>query len=78
MHRSQYNVPTYLSDENPHAAGNSNLFKTLGQVNNSLYEVELIEAQIEHKEPAIVGFFFFLLRKTANVGAVLQLFHHCL
>ena len=26
-------------------------------MNNSLYEVELAKAQIEHKEPIIVGFF---------------------
>ena len=31
--------------------------KKLDHVNNSLYEVELAKAQIEHKEPIIVGFF---------------------
>ena len=29
----------------------------LDHVNNSLYEVELAKAQIEHKEPINVGFF---------------------
>ena len=40
-----------------HAAINSNLFRKLDHMNNSLYEVELAKAQIEHKEPIIVGFF---------------------
>ena len=40
-----------------HAAINSKLFKKLDHVNNSLYEVELAKAQIEHKEPIIVAFF---------------------
>ena len=39
-----------------HAAINGKLFKKLDHVNNSLYEVELPKAQIEHKEPIIVGF----------------------
>ena len=36
---------------------NTKLFKKLDHLNNSLYEVELSKAQIEHKEPDIVGFF---------------------
>ena len=47
----------YLSDEKTYAAINSNVFKKLYHVNNSLYEVALAKAQIEHKEPMIVGFF---------------------
>ena len=34
----------------------SKLFKKLDYVNNSFYEVEPAKAQIEHKEPIIVGF----------------------
>ena len=56
MDRSQHTVTKYLSDEKTHAAINSKLFKKLDHVNNSLYEVELAKAQIEHKEPIIVGF----------------------
>ena len=33
------------------------MFKKLDHVNNSLFEVELVKAQIEHKQPIIVGFF---------------------
>ena len=46
-----------------HAAINSKLFKNLDHVNNSLYEVELAKAQIEHKEPIIVGFFILQYAK---------------
>ena len=40
-----------------HAAISSKLLKKPEHVNNSLYEGELAQAQIEHNEPIIVGFF---------------------
>ena len=42
---------------------NSKLFKKLDVVNNSLYELEIAKAQIEHKEPFIVGFFILQYAK---------------
>ena len=54
--RSQHTVMKYIVDEKAHAAINSKLFKKLDHLNNSLYEIELAKAQIEHKEPIIVGF----------------------
>ena len=56
MDRSRHTVTKYLSCEKTHAAINTKLFKKLDHVNNSLYEVELVKAQIEHKEPIIVRF----------------------
>ena len=55
MDRSLHTVTKYLIDEKTHAAINSKLFKKIDHVNNSLYEVEFAKAQIEHKEPIIVG-----------------------
>ena len=49
MDRSRHTVTKYLADKKTHAAINSKLFKKLDHVNNSLYEVELAKAQIEHK-----------------------------
>ena len=46
----------YLFDEKTHAAIKSKLFEKLDHVKNSLYEIELAKAQIEHKEPIIVRF----------------------
>ena len=63
MDRSRHTVTKYLSDEKTHAANNSKLFKKLDHVNNSLYEVDLAKAQIEHKEPIIVGFFILQYAK---------------
>ena len=57
MDRSQHNVTKYPSDEKTHASINSKLFKRLDHVNNSFNEAELANAQIEHKEPIMVGFF---------------------
>ena len=63
MDRIRHTKTRYLTDEKTHAAINSNLFKKLDHVNNSLYEVELAKAQIEHKEPIIVGFFILQYTK---------------
>ena len=56
MDRNRQTVTKYLTDEKTHAAIKSKMFEKLDQLNNSLYEVELAKAQIEHKEPIIVGF----------------------
>ena len=63
MDRSRHTVAKYLIDEKTHAAINSKLSKKPDNVNNSLYEVELAKAQIEHKEPIIVGFFILQYAK---------------
>ena len=63
MDRSRHTVMKYLTDKKTHAAFNSKQFKKLDQVNNSLYEVELAKAQIEHKEPIIVGIFILQYAK---------------
>ena len=56
MDRSRHTVTKYPCDEKTHAAINSKPFKKLDHMNNSLYEVELAKAEIEHKEPILVGF----------------------
>ena len=56
MDRSRHTVTKNFTDGKPAAANNSKLSKKLDYVNNWLYEVELATAQIEHKEPIIVGF----------------------
>ena len=63
MDRSRHTVTKYTTHEKTHAAINSKLFKKLVDVNNSLYEVELAKAQIEHKEPIIIGFFILQYAK---------------
>ena len=60
---SRHTVKKYLADKKTHAAIFSKLFKKLDHVNNSLYEVELAKAQIEHKKPIIVGFFILQYAK---------------
>ena len=63
MDRSRHTVTKYFADEKTHAAINSKLFKKPDHVNNSLYEVELAKAQVEHTEPIIVGFFILQYAK---------------
>ena len=56
-------VTKYLTNGKTHESINSKLFKKLYHVNKSLYEVELAKAQIENKEPIIVGFFILQYTK---------------
>ena len=44
-----------LSEEKTYAAFQSNLFENLDHLNYSLYEVELVKAQIEHTEPKFIS-----------------------
>ena len=63
MDQSRHTVTKYLGDEKTHAVINSKLFKSRDHMNNSLYKVELAKAQIEHKEPIIVGLFILQYAK---------------
>ena len=72
MDWSQHTVTKYLTDKKTQAAFNSKLLKKLDHVNNSLYDVELAKAQIEHKEPIIVGFFILQYAKLR----VLELYYN--
>ena len=63
MDRSRHTVTKYLNDEKTRGAINIKLFKRLDHINDQLFEVELAKAQIEHKEPIIVGFFILQYAK---------------
>ena len=63
MDRSRHTVTKYLSDEKTHGAIITKIFKRLDHINDQLYEVELAKAEIEHREPIIVGFFILQYAK---------------
>ena len=63
MDRSRHTVTIFLSDEKTHGDINTKLFKCLDHINDQLYEVELAKAEIEHREPIIVGFFILQYAK---------------
>ena len=52
-----------MSDEKTHGAINTKIFKRLDHVNDQLFEVEMAEAEIEDREPIIVGFFILQYAK---------------
>ena len=56
MDRNRHTVTKYFNDEKTHGAINTKLFKRSDHINDHLYEVELAKAEIEHREPLIVGF----------------------
>ena len=57
MDRSRHTVTKHLSAEKTHGAIHTKLFKRLDHINDQLYEVQLAKAEIEHREPIIVGCF---------------------
>ena len=63
MDRSRHTVTKYLSDEKTHGAINTKFFKRLDHINDQLLEVELAKAEIELREPIIVGFFILQYAK---------------
>ena len=69
---SRLSVTRYLSDKKTHAANNSEPFKKLDHVNNSMYDVKLPKTQIKHKEQIIVGFLILQYAKLRT----LELYHN--
>ena len=60
--RSRHTVTKYLTDEKTHSAINSTMFKRLNHIPDQLY-VELVNSDIEQREPIIVGFFILQYAK---------------
>ena len=63
MDRSRHTVTKFLNDEKTHGAINTIFFKRLDHINDQLYEIELAKAEIELREPIIVGFFILQYAK---------------
>ena len=74
MDRSRHTVTKYLGDEKTHGAINTNLFKRLDHINDRLYEVELAKAEIEYREPIIIGFFILQYAKLRMVELYYKFF----
>ena len=75
MDRSRHTVTKYLNDEKTHCAINSKFFKKLDHVNHQLYENELAKAEVEHKEPVVVGFFILQYAKLRILELYYNFFH---
>ena len=63
MDRSRHTITKYLNDEKTRKAINEPFLKRWNTVQKDLYEIELLESTIEHKEPIIVGFFILQYAK---------------
>ena len=63
MDRSRHTVTKYLNNEKTHGTIYTKFFKRLDHINDQMYEVELAKAEIEHREPIIVGFFILQYAK---------------
>ena len=63
MDRSRHTTTKYLNDEKAHKSINGKFFKKLNHLNDNLYEIESVKADVEHKEPIIVGLFILQYAK---------------
>ena len=63
MDRSRHRVTKYLNNKKTHAAKSKKMFELLDCINDSLYEVEFAEAEVEHEEPIIVVIFILQYAK---------------
>ena len=61
MDRSRHTITEYLCDEKTHKAKREKNRSNLMLCKKDLYEVELLKSTIEHGEPKIVGFLFFIM-----------------
>ena len=61
--RCRHTVRKFLSDEKTYGAINAKSFKRLDHINDQLYEVDMVKAEIEQREPIIVGFFILQYAK---------------
>ena len=71
--RNCHTETNYLSGEETHGAIKTKFFKGLDHINDQLYEAELAMAEIEHREPIIVGFFILQYVKLRK----LELYYNC-
>ena len=61
MDLSPRTMTKYMNDEKTHSALNSKMFKRLNHITDQLFEVEMVEPEIEHREPMIVDFLFYIM-----------------
>ena len=57
MDRNRNTMTKYMNDKKTNVAINSKQLREFNHVDNTLYDVELATAEIDHKEPIIVEFF---------------------
>ena len=77
MDRSRNTVTKYLTDEKTHSSINNKIFTRLNHITDQLYEVELVKAEIEHREPIIVGFFNLQFAKQRMLELYYIFFKKC-
>ena len=65
-------VTNHLSDDRKHGAINTKQFKRLDDINDQSYGVYLAKAEIEDRQPIIVG---FLILQYAKLG-ILELYYN--
>ena len=63
MDRSRHTVTKYLNIKKIHSSTNNKLFSRFNFITDQLYEVELVNSEIEHPEPIIVELFILQYAK---------------
>ena len=71
MDRSKYSKTQYVVGAEVDKLVNERNFKNMNLLPSSIYEVEMVKSEVNHKEPIIVGFFILQYAKLTR----LQLFY---
>ena len=74
MDCGQNTVKKYLNDEKTHENIKNELCKRLFQINDQMYEVEIVKSEIEHKGPINNGFFIPEYAKVRSVELCFNFF----
>ena len=77
MDRRRHAVTKDFNDEKAHKAINSKFFQKHNHLNEILNEIESLKADVEHKEPIILGFFILQYAKIRMLELYNIFFHKC-
>ena len=76
MDRSKNSKTQYVFRAEVDNLVNERSFKNLNVLLSSIYEVEMVKLEVNHKEPIIVGF-YFLQHKKPTMLQLFDNFFHC-
>ena len=77
MDRSRHTNTKYVKGSQVDKFINNRFFKTMNELPEQIYEVQMSKTRIEHKEPIIVGFFILQYAKLTMLQLKYNFFPFC-
>ena len=70
MNRSRHTITKYMNDEKAHKAINSKFFKKPNHLNDNLYEIESVKADVNTKNPSLWYFLSYNMQNSECLNCV--------